>query len=66
MSELRSVSSDAVLSREALFRELTDLLESGFTGNVTLHCLAGEVRKYVIELHRIPGRTSGTDDKQVA
>jgi hypothetical protein len=40
---------------EALFRELEEILEPGFTGQLTLHCNGGRVLKYDVNETRRPG-----------
>jgi hypothetical protein len=41
---------------EALFRELEEILEPGFTGQLTLHCNEGQVLKYEVNETRRPGQ----------
>lgn len=53
MTEPQPAHSDQIL----VFRELRALLERGFTGNITLRCLQGVVRNYIIEKHIVPGKT---------
>lgn len=41
---------------QALFREIEQLLATGFTGTIRLHCHKGGVPRYTIEETREPRR----------
>lgn len=41
-------------NRLQLYRELDDILDRGFTGEIVIHCLAGDVPKYdVLERRKL-------------
>jgi hypothetical protein len=42
--------------RAILFREIEQLLATGFTGQITLHCHEGRIPRYTVEETRQPGR----------
>lgn len=42
--------------RRLLFAEIEDLLATGFTGQITLHCNQGRIPRYTIEQTRQPGK----------
>lgn len=50
-------TDDPLVRRMAFMRELGMLLDDGYTGNITIHCLKGEIRNYVLEQHVIPGQS---------
>jgi len=43
------------VQRLVLFREIEQLLDGGFTGEISLHCQNGEVKKYHVNEVRQPG-----------
>jgi len=47
---------DEVGHRQALFREIEELLATGFTGKIVLHCHKGGVPRYTTEETRTPRR----------
>ena len=42
--------------RAVLFREIEQLLATGFTGQITLHCNQGRIPRYTIKQTRQPGK----------
>lgn len=58
------MAGEAIM-RMVLFRELEQILDGGFTGDIVLHCQFGEVKKYNVNEVRKPGmerRTAGPRD----
>jgi len=54
VSEVSGVTGEQV-QRLVLFREIEQLLDGGFTGQITLHCNQGQIPRYTIEETRKPG-----------
>jgi hypothetical protein len=52
----REPAEDEPTRRRILFREIEQLLATGFTGQITLHCHEGRIPRYTVEETRQPGR----------
>ena len=54
------------VNRLVLFRELEQLLDAGFSGQIILHCGVGEVFKYEVSEMRKPGEQRSTLERRIA
>lgn len=54
MSEVSGLTGEQI-NRLVLFREIEQLLDGGFTGEIALQCQFGEVRNYHVNEVRKPG-----------